>query len=92
MLQKWILSSLWILFMILGITFIKKENIREVFIEIFGEEHRFVIEHSILFDSIPSLIIASFVPFFNIFYLIMYLVYGFCDKDSEIIQKLKKEH
>ena len=85
MMKIWILSSLWIFFMILGITVIRKENIREVFIEIFGERHRFAIENSILFDNLSSLLIASFVPLFNVFYLIMYLVYSFCDKDSEII-------
>lgn len=85
MIQKWILSSLWILFMILGVTIIRRENIKAVFIEIFGENHKTAIEKTLLFDNITSLIIASFIPIFNVFYLFMYLVYGFADKDGETI-------
>lgn len=92
MLLNWIFSSLWILFMILGITIIRKENIKEVFIEIFGENHRIAIENAFLFDTFATLIIASFIPIFNVFYLFMYLFYGFADKDGEIIQLLKKVH
>ena len=92
MMQNWIFSSLWILFMILGVTVIRRENIKEVFIEIFGENHRVAIENAVLFDTLASLIIVSFIPVFNVFYLFMYLVYGFADKNGEMIQLLKKAH
>lgn len=92
MMQNWIFSSLWILFMILGVTVIRRENIKEVFIEIFGENHRVAIENAVLFDTLASLIIVSFIPIFNVFYLFMYLVYGFADKNGEMIQLLKKAH
>ena len=92
MMKYWILSSLWVLFMILGVTIIRRENIKQVFIEIFGESHRISIENTFLFDTLSSLIIISFIPIFNIFYLFMYLVYGFANKDGEMIQLLKKSH
>lgn len=92
MMQNWIFSSLWILFMILGVTVIRRENIKEVFIEIFGENHRVAIENAVLFDTLASLIIVSFIPIFNVFYLFMYLIYGFADKNGEMIQLLKKAH
>ena len=92
MMQNWIFSSLWILFMILGVTVIRRENIKEVFIEIFGENHRVAIENAVLFDTLASLIIVSFIPVFNVFYLFMYLVYGLADKNGEMIQLIKKAH
>lgn len=92
MMQNWIFSSLQILFMILGVTVIRRENIKEVFIEIFGENHRVAIENAVLFDTLASLIIVSFIPIFNVFYLFMYLIYGFADKNGEMIQLLKKAH
>lgn len=92
MIQKWIFSSLWILFMILGITFIRKENIKEVFIEIFGENLRELVEGFVLFDDPLTLIIVSFIPILNIYYLIVYLCLGFCNKNVDFIQTLKEAH
>lgn len=92
MIKFWMLSSLWIFFMILGVTFIQRKQIQDNFIEIFGEGHAEIIKAKILFDDLSSLIICSFIPLFNVFYLIVYLTYGFCDKNGTWIQLLKTTH
>ena len=89
---NWIASSLWIFFMLLGITFIRRDNMKKNFKEIFEEEDPAELDKVILFDKISTLIIVSFIPVFNFLYLCMYLFIGFCDRKGYYIQKLKKMH
>lgn len=89
---NWIASSLWIFFMLLGVTFIRRDNMKKNFKEIFEEEDPEVLEKVILFDKLITLIIVSSIPIFNLFYLFMYLCIGFCDRKGYCIQKLKKIH
>ena len=62
------------------------------FKEIFEEEDPAELDKVILFDKLSTLIIISFFPVFNVLYLCMYLLIGFCDKKGYYIQKLKKMH
>ena len=89
---NWIASSLWIFFMLLGVTFIRRNNMKKNFKEIFEEKDPEVLDKVILFDKLITLIIVSFIPVFNLFYLCMYLCIGFCDRKGYYIQKLKKIH
>ena len=74
---NWIVSSLWIFFMLLGVTFIRRDNMKENFKEIFEEEDPAELDKVILFDKFSTLIIVSFLPVFNFLYLCMYLLIGF---------------
>ena len=89
---NWIASSLWIFFMLLGVTFIRRDNMKKNFKEIFEEEDPEVLDKVILFDKLFTLIIVSFLPVFNFLYLCMYFLIGFCDRKGYYIQKLKKMH
>ena len=89
---NWIASSLWIFFMLLGVTFIRRNNMKKNFKEIFEEEDPAELDKVILFDKFSTLIIVSFLPVFNFLYLCMYLLIGFCDRKGYYIQKLKKMH
>ena len=89
---NWIASSLWIFFMLLGVTFIRRDNMKKNFKEIVEEEDPEVLDKVILFDKLITLIIVSFIPVFNFLYLCMYLLIGFCDRKGYYIQTLKKKH
>ena len=89
---NWIASSLWIFFMLLGVTFIRRDNMKKNFKEIFEEEDPEVLDKVILFDKLFTLIIVSFIPIFNLFYLGLYLCIGFSDSKGYYVQKLKKMH
>lgn len=89
---NWIASSLWIFFMLLGVTFIRRDNMRKNFKEIFEEEDPEVLDKVILFDKLSTLIIVSFIPVFNFIYLCFYLIIGFCDRKNYYIQTLKRLH
>ena len=54
---NWIASSLWIFFMLLGVTFIRRNNMKKNFKEIFEEEDPEVLDKAILFDKLITLII-----------------------------------
>ena len=75
---NWIASSLWIFFMLLGVTFIRRDNMKENFKEIFEEEDPAELDKVILFDKFSTLIIVSFFPVFNFLYLCMFLLIRLC--------------
>ena len=89
---NWIASSLWTFFMLLGVTFIRHDHMKNNFKEIFEEENPDVLDKVILFDSFFVLIVVSLIPIINFLYLCLYLLIAFGDRKGYYIQRLKKVH